>query len=363
MQKQAVALNGRFLAAPATGVQRVAEELIKQLDILLDETPSAVPWTLFVPPNAQRRLALKNIAVRYSEGLRGKLWEQFELPRLARGQLLVSLCNQAPLLQKGGLLMIHDAQAFISPESYSPLFRLWYRFSVPKMGAAADRVLTVSNYSRDMLVEHNIAAPSKISVVYNGIDHVSSIEADSGGLDRFGLAPLSYVVALSSTQKHKNISLLFEAFRQKHHLKLVLIGPAGKDEFERKGMPPPDNALFCGTVSDGELRTLYENALCLAFPSTTEGFGLPPLEAMLLGCPAIVAPRGALPEVCSEAVLYADPENPEQWSNAIDLLEQDLATRASLVDRGRRRAATFKWSVSARQLMTIVEDILAHGSV
>jgi glycosyltransferase involved in cell wall biosynthesis len=357
VQKQAVALNGRFLAAPATGVQRVAEELIKQLDILLDGTPSAVPWTLFAPPNAQRRLALKNIAVRYSGGLRGKLWEQFELPRLARGQLLVSLCNQAPLLQKGGVLMLHDAQAFISPESYPPLFRAWYRLSVPRMGAAADRVLTVSNYSRDMLIQHDIAAPSKISVVYNGIDHVSSVEADSGCLHRFSLAPLSYVVALSNTQKHKNISLLFEVFRQpaKRHLKLALVGSAGKNEFLRSGANPPDNVLFCGSVSDSELRAMYENALCLAFPSTTEGFGLPPLEAMLLGCPAIVAPRGALPEVCEEAVFYADPDSPEAWGDAIGLLEQDPVARAGLVDKGRRRASFFKWSTSARQLMTIIE--------
>ena len=100
---------------------------------------------------------------------------------------------------------------------------------------------------------------------------------------------------------------------------------------------------------------MYESALCLAFPSTTEGFGLPPLEAMLLGCPAIVAPRGALPEVCSDAVLYARPDNPEEWSNAIDLLEQDPVAKAGLVDKGRRRASIFKWSASARQLMTIIE--------
>jgi glycosyltransferase involved in cell wall biosynthesis len=365
VQNQAVALNGRFLAAPATGVQRVAEELIKQLDILLDEKRSGARWTLFVPSNAKRHLDLKNIAVRRGKGLGGPLWEQFELPRLARGQLLVSLCNQAPLLQKGGLLMIHDAQAFISPESYSPLFRLWYRFSVPRMAAAAECVLTVSNYSRDRLIEYNIAPPSKTQVVYNGIDHVSSIEADNNALGKFGLLPRGYVVALSNTQKHKNISLLFGVFRQpdKRHLKLVLVGSAGKEEFERKGLQPPENVLFCGNVSDAALRALYENALCLAFPSTTEGFGLPPLEAMLLGCPAIVASCGALPEVCGDAVFYADPKVPGEWSDAIDLLEQDPATRASLIDRGRRRASIFKWSASARRLMTIVEDTLANGSI
>ena len=361
MQNQAVALNGRFLAAPATGVQRVAEELIKQLDILLDERPSGVRWTLFMPANVKRHLPLKNISVHRGERLSGPLWEQFELPRLARNQLLVSLCNQAPLLQKGGVFMVHDAQAFISPESYSPLFRAWYRFSVPRMAAGAERVLTVSNYSRDRLIAYGVAAPSKTQVVYNGIDHVSSIEADSTVIGKFGLSPRGYVVALSNTQKHKNISLLFEVFRQpdKRHLNLVLVGAAGKEEFERKGLQPPDNVLFSGNVSDAALRALYENALALAFPSTTEGFGLPPLEAMLSGCPAIVAPRGALPEVCENAVFYADPDKPAAWSDAINLLEQDPAARAALVDKGRRRAAVFKWRESARQLMAIIEELLA----
>ncbi len=364
MQNQAVALNGRFLAAPATGVQRVAEELIKQLDLLLGERKTAAPWTLFVPSDAKRHLALKNIAVHRSTGLGGPLWEQLELPRLARGRFLISLCNQAPLLQKGGLLMIHDAQAFLSPESYSPLFRLWYRFSVPRMAAAAERVVTVSNYSQEKLIAFDIATPSKTRVVYNGIDHLSSIEADGEAIGKLGLSPRAYVVALSNTQKHKNISLLFEVFRQpaKRHLKLVLVGSAGTEDFARKGLQPPDNALFCGNVTDAALRALYENALCLAFPSTTEGFGLPPLEAMLSGCPAIVAPRGALPEVCVDAALYADPDDPGAWNNAIDLLEQDPAARAGLIDKGRRRASIFQWRASARQLMSIIQEALAPGA-
>lgn len=364
MQTQAVALNGRFLAAPATGVQRVAEELIKQLDILLEGSPSSVPWTLFAPKDAKRHLALKNIAVRYSRSLNGRIWEQFELPRLVRGQLLISLCNQAPLLQSGGVLMVHDAQAFISPESYSLLFRWWYRFSLPRLAAAADRVVTVSNYSRDMLIEHNIAPPSKMSVIYNGIDHVSSIEADGRCLGRYGLSPRGYVLALSSTQKHKNISLLLEVFRQpaKHGLKLALVGGAGKEEFERNGLSASDNVVFCGAISDAELRAMYENALCLAFPSTTEGFGLPPLEAMLLGCPAIVAPRGALPEICDEAVLYADPDSPGAWSDAIDLIARDGVARSGLIEKAQAHARNFRWDVSARKLAAIIADIQGQPS-
>jgi glycosyltransferase involved in cell wall biosynthesis len=361
VQKRCVAINGRFLAAPATGVQRVAEELIKHLDILLNDERSAVSsWTLFLPRNAARHLNLKNIAVRKSDNLTGHRWEQFELPKLATGQLLVNLCNQAPLSSRGGIVMIHDAQTFVSPRSYSWLFRQWYHFSTPRIGARAARVLTVSKYSRDRLIEYGVAPAGNIEVIYNGIDHLASLAADIRSLAKFGLTHGSYVVSLSNTQKHKNLAVLFDAFERltATRLKLALVGAAGRAEFERMGISPPGNVVFCGKVSDAELRALYENAICLAFPSTTEGFGLPPLEAMLVGCPAVVAPCGALPEVCGEAAVYVAPDNPAEWANAINHLWHDVDARVSLIDKGRRRAADFTWQKSARQLLNIINDSL-----
>ena len=95
MQTTAVALNGRFLAAPATGVQRVAEELIKQLDILLEDRPSGIRWTLYAPRNAKRYLTLKNISVHY--GQRSAIsWEQFELPWYSRGAVSIDNITSRP---------------------------------------------------------------------------------------------------------------------------------------------------------------------------------------------------------------------------------------------------------------------------
>ena len=119
-------------------------------------------------------------------------------------------------------------------------------------------------------------------------------------------------VQISPPQAHKNVGLLLRAFADPalRDLRLVLFGGEGRGAFEARGSAVPDNVVFAGRVSDGELRALYAHALCVAFPSTTEGFGLPPLEAMLVGCPAVVAPCGALPEVCgSAAVQAASPES------------------------------------------------------
>jgi glycosyltransferase involved in cell wall biosynthesis len=95
----------------------------------------------------------------------------------------------------------------------------------------------------------------------------------------------------------------------------------------------------------------------LTFPSTTEGFGLPPLEAMLLGCPAIVAPCGALPEVCGDVALYGAPDRPQEWILAIDKLSQDAAFRAHLSEAGIAHAERFTWRHSAMTLANILKRI------
>ena len=99
------------------------------------------------------------------------------------------------------------------------------------------------------------------------------------------------------------------------------------------------------------------SALCFAMPSLTEGFGLPPLEAMALGCPAVVAPCGALPEVCGDAALYAAPDQPGQWQAAITSLAADPALRARLAGRGREHAQAMTWERAGDTLMDVLREI------
>jgi glycosyltransferase involved in cell wall biosynthesis len=140
----------------------------------------------------------------------------------------------------------------------------------------------------------------------------------------------------------------------------VLVGSATAADFAAAGVPTPKNVVFAGRVSDGELRALLESAACLAFPSTTEGFGLPPLEAMLLGCPAVVAPCGALPEVCGDSVVYVDPHDDAGWAEAIGAYVQDGRMRTRAAARGRHHASRYTWRRSAERLLTVIDDVLSH---
>ena len=137
-----------------------------------------------------------------------------------------------------------------------------------------------------------------------------------------------------------------------------MIGP-GRAELEAAGLHPPAGAIFAGRVADDMLRALYEQALCLAFPSRTEGFGLPPVEAALCGCPAVVAPAGAIPEVCGDAVLYAGVDAPGDWAEAIARYAGDPALRAAKIAAGRARAGRFRWVEAGRGLLAHIMRLAA----
>jgi glycosyltransferase involved in cell wall biosynthesis len=353
----ALSINGRYLAANATGVQRVARALVEQIarhrDDLRDLFGAGI--RIDAPHNARAEnaggLDLRTVSV-----LTGQAWEQAELPLRARGALLLNLCNVAPIAVPGAVTMIHDAQAFSTPGSYSPTFRAWYRFLLPRFASHAARILTVSHFSAGELVKYGVASAERVTVVHNGVDHVLGFGRSADILQKLAL-DVPYVVALGSTQLHKNIAVLFRAFVAMPNIRLLLVGSATRKDFAAIGHEPPANVVFGGKVSDAELRALLENAVCFAMPSLTEGFGLPPLEAMLLGCPAVIAPCGALPEVCGNAALSVAPHDPAGWTRAITQLFTDPILRARMIAIGRQQAAAFTWSRAGTTLIGVLRDV------
>lgn len=110
-------------------------------------------------------------------------------------------------------------------------------------------------------------------------------------------------------------------------------------------------ARCIGRVSDAELKALYAGPLALAFPSLTEGFGLPPVEAMLCGCPVIATTGGAVPEICGDAARYVDPTDLPGWTAALEQIATDATLRQTLAAKGRIRAARYTWAGAAEAVM------------
>ncbi len=200
----------------------------------------------------------------------------------------------------------------------------------------------------------------RIAVIPNGADHLLGYNARPEIKERLALGERRFVVALANLQVHKNIGLLLKAFSAPAlgALKLVLVGADDRKGFESQGHVIPPNVVFAGRVDDGELRALLEFALCVAFPSTTEGFGLPPLEGMTVGCPAVLAPCGALPEVGGEAALYAAPDDPRPWVEAIDALASDQGTWQRYSHAARQRASLFTWDRAGEKLIDLIRSVV-----
>lgn len=353
-----IAVNGKFLQAGPTGVHRVAWELMRALDAGPDPR---FAFRVLSPRGPSRYPDLPRLPRDEVGRLRGQAWEQIDLPRAAPGETILSLGNLAPVWPRDAVTMIHDAQVFTTPASYSRAFGARYRLLLRAIGRRHRRILTVSAFSKAQLVAFGIAPGERIDVIHNGVDHLLEVTPDRAIVAKLGLVRQGYVLALANTQRHKNVGLLLRAFARPDlaGLKLVLVGGATRDDFVAAGHEVPAGTLFAGAIPDKALRGLIADALCLAFPSLTEGFGLPPLEAMLLGCPALVAPCGALPEVCGDAALYADPDAPEAWARAILALADDRLLWDVRSVAGQAHAARFTWAAAAVKL----RDSLARATM
>ncbi|MFZ5783494.1 MAG: glycosyltransferase family 4 protein [Pseudomonadota bacterium] len=353
--KKEIAINGRFLSQPLSGVQRYARELLGALDgVLARGMDDRLSVTLCVPPNVSREALperLKIVKIRQAGRLEGHLWEQLELPRLARDAVLVSLTNSAPLLHPHQLVVVHDAAIRAHPSDYRWAYRTWYRILYATLRRTSARFVSVSAFSAAEVARHFGLAADRITVVPNAAEQFERLPPDCSILRRLNLPERGYILVVGGQSGRKNLALVEQAVaRLENCPPLVVAGGGASRAFAAKvsGMA---GSVFLEHISDGAIKALYEHALCLVFPSRYEGFGLPPLEAMACGCPAIVSRAASMPEVCGDAALYCDPDRPDTLAANIRLLASDPALRSRLVERGARRARLFSWESSARKLL------------
>lgn len=354
-----VYFNGKFYGGGLNGVHRVADRLIRECDARLsergaDERPEAV---LLAPQTSTWLPDLHAIRIE-KVAKTGQLWEQLFLPRRATDGVLVNLANLAPVMHRRKLTVIHDAQFLFADCGYPLRQRLGYRFLAPRIARTSETVVTVSEYSRRMLHHFGVADPEQVEVIPNGADHILEVEADLALCRKLGLKTGAYVVMFGSHKPYKNNKVVFDAFagEQVGTVKLVVVGPS-RLELERAGLAPPSGTIFAGRVDDASLRGLLAGALAIAFPSRTEGFGLPPLEAMLCGCPVIASPAGAIPEACGDAAVYAGVDDPRAWQLAMLEMRGNEALRRGRIEAGYRRAAPFTWQSSGARLLALLDRI------
>lgn len=353
-------INGRFLAQPTTGVQRYAREIVSSLDALIVGQAALtrdLTVELLVPPGALDKLPLAAIRVRTVGSVGGHLWEQAVLPAYLRGGLL-SLCNTGPVTVRRQVLCIHDVNTRACPQSYSFPFRLLYRTLVPALGRAAHKITTVSKYSAGELARYGVCPAAKVEIAGNGHEHALRW-APCHSEQTLAVAGPRTIVVLGSSIPHKNVGLIIGMHERlaAAGLQIVVVGASTSRVFASIGDKKSPNVIWLGRRSDAELGALLRDCLCLAFPSLVEGFGLPPLEAMTLGCPVVMSDRASLPEIGGEAVLYASPCDENAWFDCFMRLVHEEGLRTKLIARGRARAARFQWAASAQRYLELMASV------
>jgi glycosyltransferase involved in cell wall biosynthesis len=282
------------------------------------------------------------------------LWEQLSLPRALQkvGADAVHAPNCFLPLRRPcpGVVTIHDLAFETHPEDFSRRTGWKYRTLAPRAVRSAERVICVSEFTRDDVCRRYGADPERMRVVH-------SAPALPAG-DR-PPPPGPYLLAVGDLRRKKNFARLAEAFRLLHddglpHRLIVAGVDSGEGPAIRAaaGHAPLELA---GYVADADLDALMRGADLLVHPSLYEGFGFVVVEAMARGCPVACAHATALPETAGDAAVYFDPHDARAIAAAIGAA---LSDRDALADRGRRRAAEFSWERTAEQTEAVYRELV-----
>jgi len=255
--------------------------------------------------------------------------------------------------------IVLDLTPLLFPQTHPTVRGALERLTYP-VAARADTIITLSQTSRRDLIQRLSIPERKICVVFPGTSSVEHEALPPKRLQELGIRG-DYVLAVGTLEPRKNLSTLIDAFSSKLAdlpLQLVVAGGLGwKYRPLLAQMAPLERTgrlVHLGYVTEAKKSLLYRHAVCLAYPSLYEGFGLPILEAMTHGAPVVVSSAPACVEVAGEAGITVDPRDTAGWADAIARLVRDRALREELRRSGKERAKQFSWQ---RSIMPLVDRL------
>ena len=338
-----VSINGRFRVHKMTGMQRYADELVGRFPSCAQVIEPRRKW----------------------KGPKGHAWEQFTLPLHVGDGLLWSPCNTGPRWFRRQVVTIHDLFPFYHPEWFRADFIRAYKMIVPPLISRAQRIIAVSEHTKQQIVRLTGVTEDKVEVIYSGIGSQFVPQGDdavNAARKAIGVASGRYLLSVSSLEPRKNVKRILEAWERAlpyipQDYRLVLAGGTGSETvfagLELSGIP--DRVVMPGYVAEKHLASLYTGASAFIFPSLAEGFGFPPLEAMACGTPVLTSLSSALGEMCADSALLVDPKDVKSIAAGIQRLATDDGLRASLQARGWEKTSGLDWDTTARRTWRVLE--------
>lgn len=278
------------------------------------------------------------------------------------------------------VMTVHDMLEHMSRTRERSGFWRSFHFQMTKrVLAGAARIFAVSNFTRNEIVKLFEIPSDHVEVVYNAIDerflHGHASAADRDLIARRYQVTYPFLLYAGRISPHKNVVRMIEAFsalkteleRDQSYpdLKLIIIGDdlSGNPDLRRTVVRSgvQHDVRFLGFVPIEVLRIFYDEAKIFVFPSLYEGFGLPPLEAMVHGTPVVTSNVSSLPEVVGNAAVLVNPENVFEIMRALHRTLMDRALRDRMKERGYAQAAKFSWETSVRRILEAYGQIAHSG--
>jgi len=265
---------------------------------------------------------------------------------------------------------LHDVYHLAFYKELSRKQKIYARLVINAAVKLSNEVITVSAFSKSEIIKYTSCKPDKIQVVHNGVNQLASDMGNKKNHTKYNL-PANYILFVGNVKPHKNLKVLLKAYlllndELKRQYKVVIVGKrdgflTGDEELTRWINTQPEiqaNIVFTGYVANEDMDAVYRDASLFVFPSVYEGFGLPPLEAMLNNCPVIASATSSLPEVCGDAALYFNPQSSQElYMKMTEVLTQKKISDA-LITKGQQQIKHFTWDECAAKHIEIFNRVI-----
>ncbi|KQC13422.1 MAG: hypothetical protein APR63_08685 [Desulfuromonas sp. SDB] len=267
------------------------------------------------------------------------------------------------------IITFHDLRLKNFPETYKFRRRVFLEYAIRKSLNIVDKIITVSEFTKDELIKFYNISENKIIPIHEGIDYqrfnIDNITQDYENklLNKFNLNKKNYILTVGHLEPRKNLLRLIIAFKKLRKVcdKIDYLVIVGKKNFKYKKIlneinKNKDSIIHLDFVHNNDLNILYKNAKVFVFPSIYEGFGFPPLEAAIFGIPSAVSKTSSMPEICEDAVLYFNPFNTEDIKSKILMLLNNNSLYNELKIKAQNNLKRFSWEKNVIKTIDVYNE-------
>lgn len=355
-----VIINCSILHERPTGLGVYAKNVVQEMNNIENNVEVLSPVKI---DEVNTKIINKYVKPSYKKigGLARFLWTQFILPfKGNKNDVLYHPFQYISLLSPAKQIMtIHDLIPIYFPEVARHQY-IYYKYFMPILIRKSDKIICISENTKNDLINFYNIKEDKISVIYNGYDRklFNKDNIDKKILNKYNIN-YDYMIMVGASYPHKNIEVAIKAFKNiKQDCKLIIVGKDSPYILKLKDLSRDlnvqDKIKFMGYVPDEDLPTLYGCSKGFLYTTLYEGFGLPILEAMACGALVLCGDNSSLPEVYGDSALVLDLDNIEDIKKKIELAITDNKLREELLKKSEKNINRFSWNKTAKEIYNVI---------